>query len=236
MERSAPQENGKRTLDVSSEFDVVLHKRRITTNELFAGVKSSLSRIADFPQKENGNDSITKFTGSFTFTESLLSAPSGSMTLIVKNINSQGENKSEPVTIGNFVWSITHHSGSSYSTDTWSLNCQPVESSSTPWMCHAAVDIVLKNIKGGEDLKLISVDNDQEGKFDEKTQMMSRKYSEVDPNWENITHGYVDDKSTDDSIEIHATIKIKSWHNMCSSGTINFGPSLDYASPVGSIK
>ena len=233
MDQSAPQENGQRSPDTGNDFDVILRKRRITTNELFPGVKSSLSRIADFPLKKDCNDSITKLTGSFTFTESLLSAPTGSITLIVKNIGSQGETKSEPLTIGNFIWSITHDSTSGFKTDAWTIDCQPVQSTNMSWMCHAAVDIVLKNKKGGEDLILISVDNDQEGKFDENNKKMSRKYSEVDPEWHNKAKGYRDGNS----MEIHATIKIKSWQKMCSSDISKFGPSpLGYTSSIDSIK
>ena len=207
----------------NNNFDVVIRKRRITTTEQFAAIKSSFGGLSSILQKKDGNESKGQLSGGFSFIERRLPEPSGSITFIAKVSGTPGEKRSEPVSIGNFSWSIVHHNATTYQAMALSLVCEPLaESSTAPWMCHAAVDLTVKNHKGEADFKY-SIDDEHEGKFDAKTRSFRQRYDDIiGPYWQN--GGY----RTNSSLELHATIRIK-WQNMfyVYSNISNLGQTLN---------
>ena len=156
--------------------------------------------------------------------ESILPEPSGSITFIAEAYGDRGDKRSEPVCIGNFSWSFVHHNARTYDAMALSLVCEPAgeNSATTPWMCCAAVDLTVKNHGGKADIKY-SIDEGH-GKFYAKTTSIRRTYNVMlGWGWWNQAKGYL----KDNSLELHATIRIK-WQNICSSSNIgNLGQTLN---------
>ena len=212
MDRSLPSETSRSR--ERNDFDVNLCKRQITISDLFVDLKYCLSQIFDFYRNKDGNDGF------------MLMEPSGSITLIAKGLNRTGDKRSEPVDIGNVLWSVVHHTIPRG--DEWSLECHPVrESSTTLWMCHVAFEFTLKNQNGGDDY-VYSIDDDHEGRFDAKMNKITRKYSEL---------GFSRSRDLDDqgyrknnSMEIHVAIRMKYWQNI-SSSAVNSGQTSSPSTP-----